>query len=161
MCSLVQLCTTTAHYLFPSELNCWFSSVLWIHDSSVCVCVCVCACVRAHTLKSWAAPWTGAHQAPPSMGFSRQEYWSGLPWPPPGESSQPRDWTYICCVSCIGRRILYHCATWEALKGSKILWLSSSHANWPSTIDLAFSKYFMLVSLVSQAEHPKCILKPH
>ena len=25
-------------------------------------------------------PWTAAYQAPPSMGFSRQEYWSGLPW---------------------------------------------------------------------------------
>ena len=29
-------------------------------------------------------------------------------------SSQPRDWTLVTCVSCIGRRILYHCATWEA-----------------------------------------------
>ena len=28
--------------------------------------------------------WTIAHQAPPSMGFSRQEYWSGLPFPSPG-----------------------------------------------------------------------------
>ena len=28
--------------------------------------------------------WTLAHQAPVSMGFSRQEYWSGLPFPPPG-----------------------------------------------------------------------------
>ena len=26
-------------------------------------------------------PWTAAYKAPPSMGFSRQEYWSGLPWP--------------------------------------------------------------------------------
>ena len=30
-----------------------------------------------------AAPWTAAHQAPPSMGFSRQEYWSGVPLPSP------------------------------------------------------------------------------
>ena len=28
-----------------------------------------------------ATPWTAAYQAPPSMGFSRQEYWSGVPWP--------------------------------------------------------------------------------
>ena len=28
-------------------------------------------------------PWTAAHQAPPSMGFSRQEYWSGVPSPSP------------------------------------------------------------------------------
>ena len=33
-----------------------------------------------------ATPWTAAHQAPPSMGFSRQEYWSGLPLPSPGKS---------------------------------------------------------------------------
>ena len=31
-------------------------------------------------------PWTAAHQAPPSMGFSRQEYWSGVPSPSPGWS---------------------------------------------------------------------------
>ena len=33
--------------------------------------------------------WTGAHQASLSMGFSRQEYWSGLPCPPPGDLSDP------------------------------------------------------------------------
>ena len=37
-----------------------------------------------------ATPWTVARQAPLSKGFSRQEYWSGLPFPSPGESSQPR-----------------------------------------------------------------------
>ena len=35
------------------------------------------------------APWTVAHQAPPSMGFSRQEYWSGLPFPSPGDLPDP------------------------------------------------------------------------
>ena len=34
-------------------------------------------------------PWTVAHQAPPSMGFSRQEYWSGLPFPSPGDFPDP------------------------------------------------------------------------
>ena len=34
---------------------------------------------------SFAAPWTVAHQAPLSMGFSRPEYWSGSPLPPPGD----------------------------------------------------------------------------
>ena len=33
--------------------------------------------------------WTGAHQAPLSVGFSRQEYWSGLPCPPPGDLPDP------------------------------------------------------------------------
>ena len=31
-------------------------------------------------------PWTVAYQAPPSMGFSRQEYWIGLPFPSPGDA---------------------------------------------------------------------------
>ena len=34
-------------------------------------------------------PWTGAYEAPPSMGFSRQEYWSGLPLPSPGDLPDP------------------------------------------------------------------------
>ena len=34
-------------------------------------------------------PWTVAHQAPPSMGFSRQEYWSALPFPSPGDLPHP------------------------------------------------------------------------
>ena len=34
--------------------------------------------------------WTVAHQASPSMGFSRQEYWSGLPFPSPGDLPNPR-----------------------------------------------------------------------
>ena len=34
-------------------------------------------------------PWTVAHQVPLSMGFSRQEYWSGLPFPSPGDLPDP------------------------------------------------------------------------
>ena len=38
---------------------------------------------------SWRTPWTVAYQASPSMGFSRQEYWSGLPFPSPGDPPDP------------------------------------------------------------------------
>ena len=37
----------------------------------------------------FAIPWTVAYQAPPSMEFSRQEYWSGVPFPSPGDLSDP------------------------------------------------------------------------
>ena len=37
----------------------------------------------------FVTPWTVAYQAPPSMGFSRQEYWSGLPFPSPGDLPDP------------------------------------------------------------------------
>ena len=40
-------------------------------------------------VRLFATPWTVAHQAPLSMGFSRQEYWSGLPFPSPGDLPDP------------------------------------------------------------------------
>ena len=48
-------------------------------------------------------PWTAARQTPPSMGFSRQEYWSGLPFPPPGVF--PNQGWIPCLLHC--RRVLY------------------------------------------------------
>ena len=44
-------------------------------------------------------PWTIVCQAPLSMEFSRKEYWSGLPFLSPGESSLPRDWTQVSCTA--------------------------------------------------------------
>ena len=41
-------------------------------------------------IQLFAIPWTVAHQDPQSMGFSRQEYWSGLPFPSPGDLPDPR-----------------------------------------------------------------------
>ena len=65
----------------------------------VCVCadVCVCACVCARTCARSAAqlcptlrdPWTVACEAPLSMRLSRQECWSELPFPPPGDLLDP------------------------------------------------------------------------
>ena len=50
---------------------------LLVLTEGMCMCV---ICVRLT-----ATPWTVACQAPPSMGFPRQEYWSGLPFPSPGD----------------------------------------------------------------------------
>ena len=50
----------------------------------------------------FATPWTVAYQAPPSMGFSRQEYWSGLPLSSPGDLLWSRDRTRVSCIP--GRR---------------------------------------------------------
>ena len=49
-------------------------------------------CTPTHTLSCiwlFATPWTLPHEAPLSMGFSRQEYWSGLPFPSPGALPNP------------------------------------------------------------------------
>ena len=45
----------------------------------------LCACVHVQLTK-----WTVAHQSPLSLGFPRQEFWSGLPFPPPGDPPNPR-----------------------------------------------------------------------
>ena len=59
-------------------------------------------CVSCSVMSDFGTPWTVAHQAPLSMGFPRQEYWSELPFLLLG-SSWLRDRTW---VSCIGRLIL-------------------------------------------------------
>ena len=51
----------------------------------LCSHIFVCVSVKSLSrVRLFATPWTVAHQAPLSMGFSRQEYWSGLPCPSPG-----------------------------------------------------------------------------
>ena len=56
----------------------------------VCVCVCVCTlCLVAQSCLILVTPRTVACQAPLTMGFSRQEYWSGLPLPSPGDLPYP------------------------------------------------------------------------
>ena len=48
----------------------------------------MCVCVLSH-VQLFGTPWTVARQAPLSMGFSRQEYWSELPFPAPGDLPDP------------------------------------------------------------------------
>ena len=58
-------------------------------------------------VRLFMTPWTVAHQAPLSMEFSRQEYWSELPFPSPGDlpnsgiepSCQLKEWTWVSCTA--------------------------------------------------------------
>ena len=63
---------------------------------------CVLVCWVTSVISNSVTLWTVACQAPLSMGFSRQEYWSGLPYPPPGDL--PRDWVHISLVFWITGR---------------------------------------------------------
>ena len=56
-------------------------------------------CWVTSVMSDFVTSWTVAHKAPLSMGFSRQEYWSGLPFPSPGGSSRPRDQIRVSCVA--------------------------------------------------------------
>ena len=57
-----------------------------------CIETLSCMCMLNHftPVQLFGTLWTIARQAPLSMGFSRQEYWNGLPCPPPGDLLNPR-----------------------------------------------------------------------
>ena len=62
---------------------------------------CVCAQLLSHVW-FFATPWSVGHQAPLSMEFPRQKYWSGLPFLFPGDLTWLRDWI---CVPCLASRL--------------------------------------------------------
>ena len=59
-------------------------------------------------------PWTVACQAPLSMGFSRKEYWSGLPFPPPGDLPDPMIEPISFISSTLAGGFFTTSSTWEA-----------------------------------------------
>ena len=75
--------------------------------------VCVPNCF-SH-VQFFASLWTVAHQAPLSMGFSREEYWSGLPYPPPRDLPNPRVELASSMSPALAGRFSATNATWEAL----------------------------------------------
>ena len=80
----------------------------------VCVCMCVCVCESLNLVQLFATPWTTVQKAPLSMGISRQEYWSGFPFPPPrnlpGIGIEPESLT----PPALAARFFITSATWEA-----------------------------------------------
>ena len=76
------------------------------------MCVRVCALSHVQLL---VIPQTVAHQVLQSMGFSRQEYWSGVPFPPPGDLPDPGIKPSRCVSPALASGFFTNCATWEAL----------------------------------------------
>ena len=70
------------------------------------------SCVR-----HFATPWTVAYQAPLSMGFSRQEYWSGLPCPSPGDLPNPGNRTWVSHI--VGRHFTVRATREVYIESSK------------------------------------------
>ena len=65
------------------------------------------------SMSNSANPWNIAHQAPLSMGFSRQEYWSGLPFPYPEDLPNPE--TEPRCL--LHHRQILYCLSYEEIPG--------------------------------------------
>ena len=74
--------------LFVASFFFFFNKNVSLADGVIfCVCVCGDGGLVAKLCPILATPWTVVCQAALSMGFSRQEYWSGLPFPSPGDLS--------------------------------------------------------------------------
>ena len=74
--------------LWNSEFKGMQHETWYVQESSARSLRSLCASVT-QSCPTLCDPWTVAHQAPLSMGFSRQEYWSGLPLPTPGDLPEP------------------------------------------------------------------------
>ena len=75
-------------------------------------------CVLSHFshVQLFLTLWTVAHQASLSLGFSRQEYWSGLPCPPSGDFPDPGIKPYSLMSPSLAGEFFTTSTTWEALK---------------------------------------------
>ena len=108
---------SSVHGILQARVLKWVA-IAWISYIYTC-CAQSPSCVWL-----FVTPWTVAHQAPLSMGFSRQEYWSGVPCPPPGDLPT-QDWT---CIPHFGR--------WNLLPlnylGSPFIYIYSLFFRFPS-----------------------------
>ena len=99
---------------FPSEVTAtlWWSHLYFLLKSQCCPC----ACVLSHFSRVWlfATLWTIAHQAPLSMIFARQTYWSRLPWLPPGHLPGPGIEPASLTSPALAGRFFTTSTTWEA-----------------------------------------------
>ena len=101
--------------------------------------MCVLSCFSHVQL--FATLWTVAHQAPLSMGFSRQVYWSGLPFSPPGDL-WPKDWTRVSCHSCIAGRSFTAGPPGKPIKGQSRTINPLGYAGRPETGNMAISPFY-------------------
>ena len=86
------------------------------HDLSIgYLCACVLSCFGRVQL--FGTPGTVAHWAPLSMGFSRQENWSGLPFPPPGDLPNPGIKATSLRSPALAGELFTSSITWAALIG--------------------------------------------
>jgi len=102
------------------------------------IIVLACVCVRSRFSHVWlfATPLTVPLQVTLSMGFATQEYWSGLPFSSLGDLPQPRDWSSVSYVSCIGSGFFAAGVTWETI----IIILISPICNSPPPVSVDLNK---------------------
>ena len=106
LCMMHALCI----YVFSEIL---LSKVLTTNSLSSFACACMLS--RLSRIRLFVTPWTLTCQAPLSMGFSRQEYWSGLLWPPSGDLSDSGSEPVSPTSPALAGEFFTSWATWEVL----------------------------------------------
>ena len=121
--------------------------------------MCACMLSRFSCVRPFATLWTVARQAPLSVGFSRQEYWSGLPCPPPGDLPNPGIKPTSPTPPALASGRLTTSATWESLVTP---WTAETEASLSFTISLSLLKLMSIESMMSSNHlilcHPLLLL---
>ena len=121
--------------------------------------MCVCVCVYTQLLSCvqlFATPWTVARQAPLSMGFSRQEYWSRLPFPTWGDLPNLGIEPEFLASPALAGRFFTIIAAWEPLRKQKTQQtecLKCSNVHTPPSGSLAFNTGSCSICKMGQQHH--------
>ena len=120
----------TKSYVHPPRVESLFPPVLW-NCCTQTLHACMRTCVLNHFshVQLFVTPWTTAHQAPLSMGFSRQEYSSGLPRPPPG--------LLAFKAKCSGG-FFFHC---QGPRLGNLMWDSEPSLLWENLCDITIFQF--------------------
>ena len=98
---------------------------------------CRCCVQSLSRVRLFVTPWTVARQALLSMGFSRQEHWSGLPCPPPGDHPDPGIEPAFPKPPALAGRVFTISSTWEA---QTHIWRANNKSLWKYKQLLALSR---------------------
>ena len=107
----------------------------------------VCVLSRFGHVPVFVTPWTVAHQAALSMGFSRQEYWSGLPFPSPGDLPDPGIKPTSLTSPALASGFFTTGTTWEALQDTH---------KWPMKICRFTTQWIFTIWLQESQGYKKC-----
>ena len=129
-----------------------------IHKIGVYIDVLSCSCPTLCDSMNCSLPGSSVH----GILQARTLEWVAISYS--RGSSQPMDQTHVSCISCIGRQILYHCATWEAPQGSHSYCLLSvillSPLAIPSSYPTPSSLFTNVAHLLTHTEaHPYSVLR--
>ena len=126
----------------------WLKAWLMIEFRMRLRVLCMCACSVTSVVSDFLQPMDcSLPQVPLFIGFSRQEYWSGLPCPPPGDLLDPGIRTQISCVFCFAGKFFTAESPWKPLSIYTAKWTPSGSWNLPFPHSFDVSDEMTLSSL--------------